>query len=207
MSDLAPIVPTLPASQVLYIKHIVCPRGIRVVRQELECLGLRVLAVRLGAATVAVPPGGFDWPRLRATLTAAGFALLENPARDLMGCLAVRVAELLRQRPALRHRAFMEVLAQRLDLRPARLAAAFVEYHRGSLTTYITGQRLGYAQELLTNTALGIGAIARLLGYISLAHFSGQFRGVVGCSPTAYRQQAQADANSQPLPNYAGNSV
>ena len=38
---------------VLYIKHMVCARGIRVVRQELEGLGLQVLDVRLGAATVA----------------------------------------------------------------------------------------------------------------------------------------------------------
>ena len=41
------------AGCVLYIKHMVCARGIRVVRQELEGLGLQVLDVRLGAATVA----------------------------------------------------------------------------------------------------------------------------------------------------------
>lgn len=76
---------------------MVCPRGLRVVRHELERLGLRVLAVRLGAATVATPPAGLDWPRLRETLAVAGFCLLENPSRDLAGCLQTKVAELLRR--------------------------------------------------------------------------------------------------------------
>jgi hypothetical protein len=69
------------AGCVLYIKHMVCARGIRVVRRELESLGLRVLDVRLGAATVATPAEQLDWARIRAALTTAGFALLESPAR------------------------------------------------------------------------------------------------------------------------------
>ncbi len=200
MSALAPIAPTPPTWQVLYIKHIVCPRGIRIARQELENLGLRVLEVRLGAATVAVPPGGLDWPRLRAALTAAGFALLENPARDLAGCVQTKVAELLRQQPAPRSRTFTAVLAQELNLRPTQLAGAFAGLQRGSLAAYVARQRLALAQELLCSSALAISRIARRLGYGSLAHFSGQFRHAFQCSPTAYRQQTQSLGNSPATP-------
>ena len=51
------LAPAFLSNTVLYIKHMVCPRGVRVVRQELERLDLRVLDVRLGAATVG------DWGR------------------------------------------------------------------------------------------------------------------------------------------------
>ena len=189
MATLTPIAPPLPAEQVLYIKHMVCPRGIRVVRQELERLGLRVLAVRLGAATNAVPPAGLDWPRLRETLAAARFALLENPSRDLAGCIQTKVAELLRRPPAPRHRVFVAVLAQEFGWPLARLAAAFARLQRGSLTADVVGQRLAYAQELLQTSTLDLGHLARRLGYGSLAHFSGQFRSAFACSPSGYRQQ------------------
>lgn len=198
MAAPTPIAPPSPVEQVLYIKHMVCPRGIRVVRQELERLGLRVLAVRLGAATIAVPPAGLDWPCLRETLAAARFALLENPSRDLAGCIQTKVAELLRRPPAPRHRVFVPVLAQAFGWRPGRLTAAFAGLQRGSLAAYVVGQRLAYAQELLQTSDLAINHIARLLGYGSLAHFSGQFRRALNQSPSSYRQQLGSSAASGP---------
>ena len=178
-----------PDTTVLYIKHMVCARGIRVVRQELERLGRQVLAVRLGAAIVAVPAGGLDWLRIRAALLAAQLPLLENPVRDLPGCVQGKVAELLRRQPALRHRGFQGALARELHLRPGQLRVAFADLGLGSLATYVLEQRLAYAQELLHSSKLSVSHIAHQLGYGSLAHFSGQFRRVVHCSPTAYRQR------------------
>src|SRR5689334_3198803 len=99
--------PILPSSTtVLYIKHMVCPRGIRVVRRELEGLGLQVLDVRLGAATVAGTGEALDWPRLRATLEGARFALLETFHQTLVERVGHVVNRLLRQSGAvLRHQA------------------------------------------------------------------------------------------------------
>jgi AraC-like DNA-binding protein len=180
---------------VLYIKHMVCSRGIRVVRRELEGLGLQVLEVRLGAATVVGHAEHLDWGRIRQTLSTAGFALLESPARALVDRVKPVVAGLLRS-DALRHRDFIPVLAREMGLDRRRLHAAFAQLPgHESLSSYITGQRLAYAQELLTTSRLDIGRIARQLGYGSLAHFSSQFRRFVQCSPSAYRQQALAIFN------------
>ena len=175
---------------VLYIKHMVCARGIRVVRQELEGLGLRVLDVRLGAATVAGAPEELDWPQLRATLEAARFALLEAFHQTLVERVCLAVNQLLRQPgEALRHRTFGAAVARELGLTAGQLGAAFARLAAGeTLVGYILGQRLAYAQELLAASPLGVGLIARQLGYTSLAHFSGQFRRVAHCSPSAYRK-------------------
>jgi AraC family transcriptional regulator len=177
-------------STVLYIKHIVCTRCIRVVRQELEQLGFQVLDVRLGAATVAATAEQIDWPRLRAALTAAGFALLESMHQTLLGRVEAAVHQLLRQPPGLRHRAFPAAVARELNLSVAQLSAAYGRLATGdTLAGYIGRQRQAYAQELLASSALGVGLIARQLGYSSLAHFSGQFRRVAQCSPSTYRKR------------------
>ncbi|WP_324679889.1 helix-turn-helix transcriptional regulator [Hymenobacter sp. GOD-10R] len=178
------------AGCVLYIKHMVCSRGIRIVRRELESLGLRVLDVRLGAATVVSLDGQLDWARIRLALAAAGFALLESPTQALVDRVKLAVAGLLRRAVTLRHRELIPTLAREMGLDSRRLHAAFAQLPgHESLISYITSQRLAYAQELLATSRLDIGRIARQLGYGSLAHFSGQFRRFAQCSPSAYRQQ------------------
>jgi AraC-like DNA-binding protein len=190
MMSLAPPFLSDDAGCVLYIKHMVCARGIRVVRRELEGLGLRVLDVRLGAATVISLDGQLDWARIRLALTTAGFALLESPAQALVDRVKLAVAGLLRRPVTLRHREFIPALGREMGLDSRRLHAAFAQLPgHESLISYITSQRLAYGQELLATSRLDIGRIARQLGYGSLAHFSGQFRRFAQCSPSAYRQQ------------------
>jgi len=201
-------IPPNTAGCVLYIKHMVCPRGIRVVRRELESLGLRVLTVRLGAATVAGPAPALDWPRIRAGLAAAGFALLENPEQVLAAQVRQLVDELLRRPHTLGHRDVIPTLAQEVGVGVRQLHSLFARLPGpGSLTGYIKHQRLALAQELLGASPLNIGRIARQLGYSSLAHFSGQFRQFAQCAPSAYRQQlrtaADAAARHGEVPNSA----
>lgn len=202
--------PTIPneAGCVLYIKHIVCSRGMRVVRQELESLGLRVLEVRLGAATVAGSDSQLDWARIRTTLASAGFALLESPEHALVGRVKQAVGALLRRADTLRHRDFIPTLAMEVGLDSRRLHTSFARLAgHESLFSYITRQRLSYAQELLATSRLDIGRIARQLGYGSLAHFSGQFRRFARCSPSAYRQRTGVANQLPAAPNDASQRV
>ncbi|RFP64010.1 AraC family transcriptional regulator [Hymenobacter lapidiphilus] len=185
------ILPNLsPPTTVLYIKHMVCSRGIRMVRQELEGLGLEVLEVRLGAATVVGAPQELDWPCIRTTLERAGFILLETLSQTLLYRVEAAVQWRLRQPECPGHRDFAEAVAQDVGLPYPRLSADFAHLSAShTLADYILIQRLAYAQELLASSELRIGRITRQLGYRSLAHFSGQFRRFAYCAPSTYRQQ------------------
>ncbi|GAA4388635.1 AraC family transcriptional regulator [Hymenobacter koreensis] len=199
---------TASPTTVLYIKHMVCPRGIRVVRQELEGMGLEVLDVRLGAATVAGTAQDLDWPRLRATLEVARFALLETFHQTLVERVSVAVNRLLREPgESLRHRAFGPAVARELGLTYGQLSAAFARLAgEETLAGYILSQRLAYAQELLASSSLSVGLVARRLGYASLAHFSGQFRRLNRCSPSMYRRLLRAGVAptvAEEAPNHA----
>lgn len=174
---------------ILYIKHMVCARGIRVVKCLLAELGLTVLEVRLGLARVAEPADHLDLPRLRATLQAAGFALLEDPRVQLTERVQRLIAHLLRTRPRSLAHSFSVTLARHLDVGYAYLSQAFSQKTGLTLEQYIKQQRIEQAKELLTDHRFSITQVARKLGYSSISHLSGQFRSVAGCTPSAYRQQ------------------
>jgi AraC-like DNA-binding protein len=149
-----------------------------------------------------------DWTRIRLALAAAGFALLESPVQALVDQVKQAVAGLLRRSDTLRHREFIPALAKEMGLDSRRLHAAFARLPgHESLISYITSQRLSYAQELLATSRLDIGRIARQLGYGSLAHFSGQFRRFAQCSPSAYRQLTGAVNQPLTAPNDASQRV
>ncbi|AMR29503.1 hypothetical protein A0257_22010 [Hymenobacter psoromatis] len=191
----------------LYVKNMVCMRCIQRVQHELESLGLRVLAVRLGAAKVAGPAAELNWERVRETLAAAGFILLENPRHARATQVKQLVTDLLR-RPELRPRDFIPVLAQEAGLSVRQLHGIFARLPGPeSLVSHISEQRLAYAQELLAGSQLSISRIARQLGYGSLSHFSSQFRRFVGHAPSAYRQQMdQAAAAAASAANALNNA-
>ncbi|GAA3992156.1 AraC family transcriptional regulator [Hymenobacter antarcticus] len=194
--------PGIP-NTVLCIKHMVCVRAVRVVRQELAGLGLTVVEVGLGWATVAQMPHQVDWPRLRETLHAARFALLEDPRYRLAEQAGELVDHLLRTQPQTLRHAFSVTLSKLLGVGYPQLSAAFSLATGGTLEHYLVSRRLALARELLETTPLTVNAIARHLGYSSLAHLSGQFRQATGCSPSQYRQRCGASdghgAGAEPL--------
>lgn len=54
---------------------------------------------------------------------------------------------------------------------------------------YITGVRIGKAQEYLLNSDLPIGSVALDVGYNNFSYFSKNFRDIVGCTPNEYRRK------------------
>ena len=61
--------------QHLAIKNMVCQRCVRVVKEELEKLGLEVKSIDLGEATVT---GKADPDQIKQVLADAGYELLED---------------------------------------------------------------------------------------------------------------------------------
>jgi AraC family transcriptional regulator len=66
----------------LYIKNMVCNRCIRVVREELEKLGLRIRRIELGEVDIAGRKV-INTSRVRDVLLRNGFELIEDSAREL----------------------------------------------------------------------------------------------------------------------------
>lgn len=179
-----------PASgTIFYVKHVVCPRGIRVLRELLAELGLTPRRVELGEAEVAEAADAIDWPALERVLLATGFALLRLPRQRLAADIKAVVRELLCDDPTqLRAGVFPPLLSERLGRTYGHLSHLFRAVEGVSLEHFIIGQRIKRVMELLATSRLPVSRLARQQGFSSLAHLSRQSRRCTGLTPTAYRQ-------------------
>lgn len=171
---------------------MVCVKCILVVREQLVELGLVPLRVELGEVEVAGPAAAIDWPRLRECLEAEGFELLDplSSQQQLVEQIKATIADLLITAPAqLRSGHFSRLLSARLLHRYAFLSDVFSTTEGCNLELYVIRQRVAAAQQLLRDTALPVGRIARRLGYSNLGHLSRQFQRETGISPSEYRRQ------------------
>jgi AraC family transcriptional regulator len=89
-------------------------------------------------------------------------------------------------------------LAESISLERIAGVAAFSSYHFARMFKaatglpphrYVTQRRIELAKALLISTRLPIAEIARQVGMPNQSHFTTHFRNLVGCTPTAFRDQ------------------
>ncbi len=178
----------------LYVKNMVCPRCIRVVREELEALGFTVKNVELGEVTIEQQPTSTQKERIRNVLVQNGFELIEDKN--------ARVIEKIKH-------AVLQLVQNDYDVNPIRVKDSVylagqvgIDYHTLSslfsavenitLEQYIILQRIERVKEFLKYGEHTLTEISYKLGYSSVAHLSNQFRKVTGMSPTIFKQMRKS---------------
>lgn len=174
---------------IFYVRGMVCPRCILMVRRIVVSLGLTPSRVELGEASVTEPADAVPWPALADALTAVGFALLQPPARQLAHRLDALVTELLGTAPQRIRPTGAGWLAIRLGCRLAQLRAVCRTELGAELAPYLVRRRIEAVQVLLVSrSGATVQEVARRLGYSSQAHLCRQFRAVTGMAPTSWRR-------------------
>lgn len=79
-------------------------------------------------------------------------------------------------------------LSEKLGISTTQLNRISRQYTGTSLMSYIRGQRLRWAKEMLTGSNLTIKEIALTTGFSDALYFSSRFKKQFGLSPTAYRR-------------------
>ncbi|SDK21559.1 Helix-turn-helix domain-containing protein [Catalinimonas alkaloidigena] len=186
----------MPGTQ-LKIKNMVCPRCIRVVREEMERLGYQVRDVTLGE--VLLSDADPDLTKIARMLEGNGFALLADPKDRLVEQIKTEVIDLIRSgRIESLHVKLSDYLAERLDRDYTTLSHLFSTHEGITLERYTILQKIERAKELISYGELSMSEIAYQLGYRTIAHLSSQFRQIVGESPTAYRKSLQSRGEADP---------
>jgi AraC-like DNA-binding protein len=173
----------------LYVRNMVCPRCIRVVRDELAALGLDVRSVTLGEVTLGGGRDRLPLERIAAALAANGFGIVED--RRVKTIEKVKHAALkLARHDYEKHPLRMKdsaFIAKEVGLDYHHLTTLFSQVESVTIEQYVILQRIEYAKELLKYGELTLGEISYRMGYSSAAHFSTQFRKVTGMTPSAFR--------------------
>lgn len=95
------------------------------------------------------------------------------------------------------HKFSIEDIARLIGLNRSYLCALFTQTTGMSIQDYLIGYRIDRASQLLLNTDLSIGNIARSVGYVDPLLFSKVFKKVKGRSPKLYRSELMAKSNEE----------
>lgn len=201
MTLLAGLPPSAPGTSRLFIRNMVCPQCVRVVRRKLEEVGLSVQFAALGAADVLTPPDGeLPLAAVRASLEDVGFEVVEDPARQLVEQTKTLVLELVHYTaPAELAHNFSYYLSQRLNRDYHYLSQLFSAHEGLTLEKYIIRQKVERAKELLSYQDATVADVARQLGYSSAAYLTNQFKQVTGLSPSQFQRLGPGSAGRRSL--------
>ena len=170
------------------IKNMVCDRCVRVVREELEQLGLTVERVELGKAVFAADSATADLEAVKRVLKKNGFEYLEDRKAQSVEQVKTLIIELIRSNQ-LEHMDvnLSEYLAKRMGKNYHYLSGLFSSVTSMTIEHYLILQKIERVKELLTYDELTLSEIAYRLGYSSVQHLSTQFKTVTGLSPSHFK--------------------
>lgn len=161
----------------IYIKNMVCPRCIMVVRQELINLGYHVLKVGLGVAVIKEKP---DKEIIGTMLLANGFELLEDEKRKKVERIKTEIVSLIHHNQSLNKYNLSDWLSEKLDTDYSSLSQLFSSQENLTIEKFYILQRIEKVKELLAYEELSLKEIVFKLGFNSVAHLSAQFKKETG---------------------------
>jgi AraC-like DNA-binding protein len=181
----------------LKIKNIVCPRCIRVVREELTAAGYRPEAVGMGTVTYATPPDEGGVRRIAEVLKENGFELLLDAEDQQVEQIKALIIDRVRnQNSKPTEENLSDYLSRELRQNYATLSKLFSGHEGQTIERFLIRQKIERVKELLTYGEENLSEIAFDLDYSSTAHLSGQFKRETGMTPTAFRKLKDPDRRS-----------
>lgn len=171
------------------LKHMVCPRCIKVVTDELTALGLKVINVSLGEATYLESPK-VSKKVIVNRLQKQGFELVRDPDEELVEEIRRAIIELIHH-PAgksSQETLYSEYLPKKVGKSYSYLSSIFSKHSGITIEKYAILQKIEKAKELIEYGELTFAGIAYELGYKSAQHLANQFKTVTGMSMSDYKK-------------------
>ena len=172
----------------LYIKNMVCQRCVLVVKQELQKLDLHPLQVALGEVDLARPPTDEQLRQLNDQLTALGFEVLDDQKKRQIETVKNLVIQKVQQGNIEEHFSLSKFLTHAIHKEYTPITRLFSEVEGITLEQFFILQRIEKVKEWLIYNELTLSEIAWKLGYSSVAHLSGQFKKVIGLTPSDFKK-------------------
>lgn len=170
---------------------MVCNRCVRVVREDLENIGLKVSNIDLGFVEIE---GNLDetfYKQVQNLLQKDGFELIENHqsaiVENIKRLIINEIHSGKNEKPLSQN--FSDFLVKHIGHEYSYLSTLFSTIEKTTIEKYIIAQKIERTKELLFNGELNLSEIAWNLEYSSVAHLSNQFKQVVGITPSEYKRQ------------------
>lgn len=172
----------------LYIKNMVCNRCKMFVEERLKQLGFTPVVVELGKAIVAEQLSPEDITRIKESLEAIGFELIDDRSTRIVEQIKTAIIELINHKDGNLKENLSDYLADVCHSDYSALSKLFSEVTCTTIEKYWIAQKIEKVKELLMYNELSLSEIAFKLNYSSTAHLSAQFKAITGMTPTQFKK-------------------
>lgn len=174
----------------LFIKNMVCNRCIKVVKEELEKLGLEINKISLGEVVTESKVDNILLEEIKSVLRENGFELIENKKAKLVEKIkSIVINEVhIDNRGESKKINFSKIIEKQAGHDYTYLSSLFSSIEGITIGHFIILQKIERAKELLKYGELTLSEIAYNLGYSSVQHLSNQFKKVTGLSASDFRK-------------------
>ncbi len=173
-----------------YIKNMVCNRCIKVVKEELEKIGIEIKNISLGEVTTLKPLSEDKIIEMKKVLGANGFELLEDRKAKIVEKIKNIVVSYIYQKEGFINikKSFSKLIEEEIGLDYNYLSTLFSSLESITIEHYIILQKIERAKELIKYGELTLSEISYKLGYKNVQHLSNQFKKVTGLSPSQFKK-------------------
>ncbi len=177
----------------LYIKYMVSQRCKKVVKEELEKLGLQSQHVLIDLGIVEIQENITPQQReqLKEKLLISGLELLDDSKSILIEKVINVVIQMIHYSDEMPKTNYSDYISKELDYDYTYLANIFSDVKGITLQQFIIIQKIERVKELLLYNELNLTEISYKLHYSSVAHLSTQFKKITGLSPSFFKQLKQ----------------
>ena len=174
----------------LYIKNMVCPRCIKVVREEIENFGHEISEISLGEVEIKDKLSEEEISKISDVLVDEGFELLLDNKAKLIENIKTAVIELINNSDEidLFDVNYSKYISDNLNKEYHYLSTLFSSVENITIEHYIILQKIEKAKELLKYNEMTLSEISYKLGYSSVQYLSSQFKKVTGLSATEFKK-------------------
>jgi len=180
-------------SNILYIKNMVCNRCIKVVKEELEKIGIVVNKISLGEVETTSDIDKNKLNEIKKVLKENGFELIENRKAKIVEKIKNIIISTIYNNEdfLISNKNFSKLIEDNIGLDYNYLSSLFSSLESITIEQFIILQKIERAKELLKYDELTLSEIAFKLGYSSVQHLSNQFKKVTGLSASEFKKMTK----------------
>ncbi len=182
---------------IIHVKNMVCDRCIRVVKEELESLGLIVNDIQLGTVNITNPENSLDYDAIAKVLSENGFELLVGKKARMVEKIKTAIIELVHSDELENMDVNLsDYITGKVGKDYPYLSNLFSSIESITIEKYFIFQKIERVKELLVYDELSLSEIAYRLGYSSVQHLSNQFKKITGLTPSYFKKLKEIKRSS-----------
>ena len=183
---------------ILYVKNMVCPRCVKVVREELEKLDVVINSIVLGEVETKLQKEQLPIDKITKVLKDNGFELIDDSISRTVEKIKKIIISVIQEYEDenLTKINFPSQIASEINKEYSSLSSLFSKNEGITIEHYIILQKIEKVKEYLKYDELTLSEIAYKLGYSSVQHLSRQFKKNTGLTASEFKNNLSSQRKS-----------